>query len=359
MNSVDRYLPGRVERAVSGIEDLGAEAVLISKQENVIYLSDFKSSNCFVLLTGKENYIITDFRYIEAAGNNKAGLTPVLIDRVFTVFDFINKLGIKSLAVEEDDISYNFYKMMCSKFKGILKSADGLVEKLRIIKDEYEMECLRKAEAIGDLAFTHLQGYVKAGMTEKEVAFELEYFMRTNGADCLSFDSIVVSGSRSSLPHGMPSDKKIEQGDFITLDYGCKIGGYCSDMTRNLLLGEPTKEQEDVYNIVKEAQQKSLEAVFTGKSVVDIDMTARDIIKYYGYGEYFGHGLGHGVGLEIHEAPTLGPKGTETLSPGMAVTIEPGIYLPGKFGVRIEDLVLVTESGYEVLSSSNKDLIII
>ncbi|MDO4481285.1 MAG: aminopeptidase P family protein [Bacillota bacterium] len=359
MNNLNFFLPERIRKAAAEKYALGVEGVLISKPVNVVYLSDFKSSNCYILLTGKENFLITDFRYIEAAENNGAGLTPVKIDRSFTVFDFINSTGIRSLAVEEEEITYSFFKELSSKFRGTIKSAGGLTEKLRIIKDDYEMDCLKRAEALGDEAFDFLTDFVKEGMREKDIAFELEYFMRSRGAEGLSFDSIVVSGKRSSMPHGMPSEKKIEKGDFITFDFGCRVDGYCSDMTRNLLVGEPSKEQEKVYNIVKEAQSAALEAVSSGKNAADIDMTARDIIKYYGYGEYFGHGLGHGVGLEIHEAPTLSPGGNEILKPGMAVTVEPGIYLPGKFGVRIEDLVLVKETGCEVLSSSNKELIII
>ncbi len=359
MNRLEKYLPERVKRAVSGIADLKAEAVLISNPENVVYLSDFKSSNCFVILTEKESYIITDFRYIEAARVNKAGLTPVMIDREFTVFDFINKLGIKKLAFEEEDISYSFFKEMSSKYKGQLCSAGSLVENLRIVKDDYEKDCLRLAEKVGDMAFLHMIDFISEGMTEKEIAFELEFFMRSNGAEALSFDSIVVSGERTSLPHGEPSDKKVAFGELITMDYGCKVNGYCSDMTRTIALGELPSEQIKIYEIVKEAQRTALEAVSAGKNASDIDRIARDIIEYYGYGEYFGHGLGHGVGLEIHEAPTLSPKGEAALKPGMAVTVEPGIYLPGKFGVRIEDLALVEETGYEVLSFSNKDLIII
>lgn len=357
--SLEKFLPIRVKNAAAETERLGVDGILISKEENVVYLSDFKSSNCFILLTGGENYIITDFRYIEAAQSNKAGLTPVMTDRETSLFDIINKLGIKTLAFEDQSVSYSFFMALSSKFNGTLKPAGNLIEKFRIVKDEYEMECLRKAEHIGDLAFTHIVDFIKVGMTEKEIAFELEFFMRKNGAEGLSFDTIAVSGQKSSMPHGEPSDKKVEIGDFITMDYGCKYLGYCSDMTRTVVVGEPSKDQIKLYDIVKEAQQTSLEAVCSGKTASDIDRIARDIIKYYGYGDYFGHGLGHGVGLEIHENPTLNPSGTEILKPGMSVTIEPGIYLPGKYGVRIEDLLLVKETGYEVLSSSNKELIII
>ena len=359
MISAAQYLPGRVAAAKAGIGALNADAVLVSKPENVVYLSGIKSSNCHLILTPEDGYIVTDFRYIEAAGNNKAGLKPVMTDQSKTLFDVINSLGFSSLAVEEEAITYDFFRELSGKFKGKISSAAHLVEDLRIVKDDYEMECLRRAEAIGDLAFTHICGFLKEGMSETEVALELEFFMRRNGAECLSFDTIAVSGVRSSLPHGEPSDKKIEAGDFLTMDFGCKYLGYCSDMTRTVAIGKVTDEMKKVYGIVQRAQQTALEAINPGKKATDIDKTARDIIKYEGYGNCFGHGTGHGVGLEIHEAPTANPTGETVLKPGMSVTVEPGIYLPGRFGVRIEDLALVTETGYEVLSHSDKDLIII
>jgi len=356
---LEKILPERVRAATAALEGLGADAMLIAKPENVVYLSDFKSSNCYLLITSGESYIITDFRYIEAAQSNKAGLVPVSTGRDFTLFDAISKTGVKMLAIEEEYVTYGFYKELSVKFNGSLKSADGIIEGLRIIKDDYEKDCIRIAESIGDKAFTHMLEFLKVGMTEKEAALELEFAMRNLGAEGLSFDSIVASGTNSSMPHAIPGNRRFEPGDFLTMDFGCKYLGYCSDMTRTIAFGEPVKEQIDIYNIVKEAQQKSLETVCAGKNASDIDRTARDIIKYYGYSECFGHGLGHGVGLEIHEAPTLNPSGREILKAGMTVTIEPGIYLPGKFGVRIEDLLIVNENGYEVLSSSQKDLLII
>ena len=359
MTNLEEYLPKRLTAACSGIEALGADAVLISKPENVVYLSGIKSTNCFLILTPEESYILTDFRYIEAAENNQAGLYPVMLDRGKSLFDVIKSMKIRALAVEEEDITYHFFKELSSKFKGKICSASHLVEDLRIIKDDYEKECLRRAEEIGDIAFSHICSILKEGMTEKEVALELEYCMRKNGAEGLSFDTIAVSGVRSSMPHGGPTDKKIEYGDFLTMDYGCMYRGYCSDMTRTVAIGEATKEMRRIYDIVRKAQQKALEAVSPGKTASDIDRIARNIIKYEGYGNHFGHGTGHGVGLEIHEAPTVNTTGKTLLKPGMAVTVEPGIYLPGEFGVRIEDLALVTETGYEVLSHSDKDLIII
>ena len=359
MINAEQYLPTRVAAAKAGIDALGAGAVLISKPENVTYLSGIRSSNCYLILTPEEGYILTDFRYIEVAENNRAGLTPVQLEQGKSVFDVVGSMNIPVLAVEEEAITYGFFKELGSKHQGQICSASHLVEDLRIVKDEYEKECLRKAEEIGDLAFTHICGILKEGMTEKEIALELEFFMRKSGAEGLSFETIAVSGVRSSMPHGEPSDKRIEPGDFLTMDYGCKYRGYCSDMTRTVAIGKVSEEMKQVYDIVRRAQQTALEAVSPGKKASDIDRTARDIIKYEGYGKHFGHGTGHGVGLEIHEAPTANPTGNTVLKPGMAVTVEPGIYLPGKFGVRIEDLALVTETGYEVLSHSEKDLIII
>ena len=359
MTNPETYLPRRIRSAMAGIPSLKADAVLVSKPENVVYLSGIKSTNCFLLLTPEEGYILTDFRYIEAAENNQAGLWPVLLDRGKSLFDVIRSMKIKKLAVEEEDITYSFYKELSKKYRGKIVPAGSLFTDLRIVKDDYEKECLRKAEEIGDKAFTHICGFLKEGMTEKEVALELEFFMRKNGAEALSFDTIAVSGIRSSMPHGGPSDKKIEEGDFLTMDYGCKYQGYCSDMTRTVAIGSVSEEMKKVYDIVRRAQQTALEAVSPGKTAWEIDRVARDIIKYEGYGECFGHGTGHGVGLEIHEAPTVNTTGQVKLRPGMAVTVEPGIYLPGEFGVRIEDLALVTDTGYEVLSHSDKDLTII
>ncbi len=359
MISAAEYLPRRVAAAKAGIESLNADAVLISKAENVVYLSGIKSTNCYLILTPEEGYILTDFRYIEAVKNNPAGLKPIQLDQGKSLFDVIKSMNFSALAVEEEAITYAFFKELSGKYKGKVCSASHLVENLRIIKDEYEQDCLRKAEEIGDKAFSHICGFLKEGMTEIEVALELEFFMRKCGAEKLSFDTIAVSGVRSSMPHGEPSGKKIEAGDFLTMDFGCKYLGYCSDMTRTVAFGRATDEMQRVYRIVQKAQKKALEAISPGKKASDVDRTARDIIKYEGYGKCFGHGTGHGVGLEIHEAPTANTTGNTVLKPGMSVTVEPGIYLPGKFGVRIEDLALVTETGYEVLAHSEKDLIII
>lgn len=250
------------------------------------------------------------------------------------------------------------------KLKDTLKGCDLIVagEKLnkpRMVKDDTELSLIKRAETIGDEAFTYILSIIKPGMTEREIAIELEFFMKRKGASKLSFDTIVASGRNSSMPHAQVTDKVIENGDFVTMDFGCVYEGYCSDMTRTIAVGKPTDEMEKVYQIVLDANLFALEGIKAGVKCSDIDALARDHIRNEGYGEYFGHGLGHSVGLYIHEEPRFSPKCDTITEKNMVITDEPGIYLPGKFGVRIEDLVVVKEDGYELLSHSPKKLIVI
>ncbi|MGP1406292.1 M24 family metallopeptidase, partial [Filifactor alocis] len=228
---------------------------------------------------------------------------------------------------------------------------------LRAVKDEEEIDNLRQAAAIADKGFLHVLDIVKPGMTEKELALELEFFMRKQGASGLSFTTIVASGIRSSMPHGVASDKVIEKNDMLTLDFGCMYNGYCSDMTRTFVVGTADERQKELYNIVLETQLKVLEAIKPGARCKEIDALSREIIGGYGYGEFYGHGLGHGVGLEIHELPVLNGTSEFVLEENMVVTDEPGIYLPDFGGVRIEDTVLVTKDGYDLISRSTKEFI--
>ena len=222
-----------------------------------------------------------------------------------------------------------------------------------------ELETIIAAQRIAEKAFDHILGFITPDKLETEVALELEYFMLKNGADALSFDTIAVSGKNSSLPHGVPSDKKIERGDFITMDYGAVVDFYHSDMTRTVAYGEVSSKQAEVYETVLKAQIAGVEALKPGTSCRDVDAVSRNIIKAAGYGEYFGHGLGHGVGVEIHEKPTLNPNSSDTLTAGYIVTVEPGIYIPDNFGVRIEDMAYITEDGYINLTSCEKKLIVL
>lgn len=228
-----------------------------------------------------------------------------------------------------------------------------------MVKDADEIEKMRKAASIADQAFLHIQQFIKPGAVEKDLALELEFFMKKCGASGLSFDTIVASGMRSSLPHGHASEKVIKTGDLVTFDFGCVYEGYCSDMTRTVAVGTISKEQEKVYNIVLEAQIRALQAVMPVKSGIEIDMVARNYINNQGYEKNFEHGLGHGVGLEIHEEPRVSKTGDKILHPGMVVTVEPGIYIEGFCGVRIEDMVVVTKQGIENLTSSKKELLVL
>jgi len=226
-----------------------------------------------------------------------------------------------------------------------------------MIKASWEIERISKAEAIGDMAFSHILGYIKEGVSERDIAAELEYFMKKQGAEKTSFDTIVISGKKTSMPHGTPDDKKIENGDFVTLDFGCVYEGYCSDMTRTVAVGKADERQKEIYNIVLEAQLTGLNAIKSGVVCKNADEMARNVIEKAGYGKYFGHSLGHGVGLMIHELPNLSPKSEMMLEDNMVVSCEPGIYIPDFGGVRIEDLVVVSGEKCTILSKSQKNLI--
>jgi Xaa-Pro aminopeptidase len=271
--------------------------------------------------------------------------------------DLITELKIENLGFEEEVVTFSQYSSFKEKFNCELTPLDGMVENIRVIKNEAEIASIKKAAEIADNAFEHMRKFIKVGMTELEIALELEFFMKKQGAKFLSFPSIVASGYRSSLPHGEPTNKVVQNGEFLTLDYGCVFEEYCSDMTRTFVIGQPDEKMLEVYNTVLEAQLLALEAIKPGVKASLIDKIARDYITKKGYGDYFGHGLGHGVGREIHEAPSVNSKSEIILSAGMVITDEPGIYLPNFGGVRIEDLVVVTENGCETLSKSNKQLI--
>ena len=235
---------------------------------------------------------------------------------------------------------------------------DSLSE-LRVMKNEQELQWMEKAESIGDAAFSYILGELKAGVTELEIAAKLEYYMRSHGAEGTSFDTIVASGYHSAMPHAVPSEKKLEPGDFVTMDFGCIYDGYCSDMTRTVAVGHVTDEMQTVYDTVLNAQLAGIAACKAGVTGRDVDAAGRKIIEAAGYGDAFGHGFGHGVGLEIHEAPVASPRGEAPLPAGSIVTAEPGIYLPGKFGVRIEDMLYVIEDGCIDLTDASKQLIVL
>jgi Xaa-Pro aminopeptidase len=275
-----------------------------------------------------------------------------------TLREIVTDAGINKLGFERDVVTYKQHDMFSSALDGVeLVPTEGIVEMIRTVKDEHEIDAIRKAEALGDAAFSHVLDIIKPGMTEIEVALEIEWFMRKNGAEGIGFDVIVASGERGAMPHGVASSKKLAKGELVVMDFGAIYHGYRGDMTRTVSLGKASPKQREIYDIVLRAQETALQGIRPGRTGQEIDALARKVIEDAGYGENFGHGLGHGVGLAIHEEPRLSVTATEKLLPGMVVTVEPGIYVPGFAGVRIEDLVVVEEDGIRNLTSSSKELI--
>ena len=339
------------------------EAFIVSSPENRRYLTSFSSSDGFLLVTANEAVFLTDSRYIEAAEKTVIGCNEIsqLNSLSAQLPEYIKKLGISSLYTESARLTVEEFNRISkiAECSVIAEKADGAIDALRRKKSEEEKGYILKAQSIAEKAFEHILGFISTEKTEKDIALELDYFMLKNGAEGLSFETIAVSGANSSMPHGVPSDKKIENGDFITMDYGAVINGYHSDMTRTVAVGYVSDKQAKIYETVLKAQLASLASLKDGISGFDADKAARDIIANAGYGSFFGHGTGHGVGIEIHEAPRLSFKTDSVLQKGDVVTVEPGIYLPGEFGVRIEDMAYITENGCENLTKSPKNLIII
>ena len=345
---------------------LNIDAALITTPENRRYFTQFPSSDGFLLITRKGSIFYTDSRYIEAA-QNKIRCCDVCEGKdVFRQMkDYLNERNLRSIALEASGITVAQFSRLkdnenLKDFELICDNAlDTAISIFRQIKTSDEIQQIKEAQLIAEKAFDHILDFIKPGKTEKDIQLELDFFMLRNGAEALSFDTIAVSGVNSSMPHGVPSDKEIENGDFITMDFGAVINGYHSDMTRTVAVGFVTDEQRLVYDTVLAAQKNALSVIRDGMSCFDADKAARDIIVNAGFGQYFGHGTGHGVGIEIHEAPNLSPRSSATLEKGNLVTVEPGIYIPGKFGVRIEDMAFITDSGCENLTKAEKSLIIL
>lgn len=341
-------------------ENLGG--IIISDRTNVFYLSGFSGSEGDLLITLDAAYIICDFRYLQQAAEQCPLYTIRDIkEGIYNIInDIIIKHGIARLGIEDRVVSSAVYSAMKRNIKGAeLVGTAGLVAALKIIKDDTEIANLTKAAELAVGAFHNVLDKIRPGVAECEIAAELEYYMRKNGASGTSFETVVASGANSAKPHGTASEKKIEIGDFVVMDFGCLYNGYCSDITRTVAVGGITKEQQRVYNAVHFTQLKMLSLVAPGKVCSEIDGISRNLLDMFGYKEFFGHSLGHGVGTEVHELPTLGPRGTDTLKPGMIVTVEPGVYFDSCFGVRIEDTVLVTENGVKILCEAPKELIIL
>lgn len=337
------------------------DGLLITNPYNLRYITNFTGSSGVAIVTKDKALFITDFRYTEQATKQSPEFTVIEFRSSIQdeVRKQVEKLGIQSLGFEKNDLSFAVWDQYKQAIKADFIPTAGIIEDLRMIKTADELAIIREAADIADLAFKHIIEFIAPGKTEIEVANELEFFMRKCGATSSSFDIIVASGVRSALPHGVATDKVIEKGDFVTLDYGALHKGYISDITRTVAVGEPSDQLKEIYQIVLDAQLKACEQLKSGMTGIEADALARDYIVEKGYGDYFGHSLGHGIGLEVHESPSVSFRSEVKLLPNMVVTIEPGIYLPGIGGVRIEDDVVVTESGNERLTHSTKELFIL
>lgn len=350
--------PLKLQKLRKEMEQQQIEALLITSQYNLRYITEFTGTAGLALVTQHKAYFITDFRYTEQAGEQvkEFDVVQAKTNLLEEAAELVKNLAVKSLAFEKDYVTYAAFLDYEAKIEAELQPVSGLIEKIRMIKTPEEVNILKAAAKIADDAFEHICKFIKVGQTELEISNELEFFMRKQGATSSSFDTIVASGLRSALPHGVATEKKIESGDFITLDYGALYNGYISDITRTVAVGEPSDKLKEIYQVVLDAQVLGVEKIGPGMTGIEADAIARDYIKSKGYGEAFGHSTGHGIGLEVHEAPGLSFKSQTVLEPGMAVTVEPGIYLPGIGGVRIEDDILITESGNERLTHSTKEL---
>lgn len=347
------------QKLVELLKQYQLDALVILSPYNRRYLSGFTGSSGGLVITPQQSYLITDFRYTNQAADQAEGFEVVLqkSSLLQSIVDFCKEQNIHSIGFEGDLITYQQYKALSDNLK--VTDIAGQIEKIRMIKEPFEIELIQKAADIADEAYHHILEFVKPGMTEMQVNNELEFFMRSKGASGSSFDTIVASGYRGALPHGVASDKVIEQHEMVTLDYGAIYKGYISDITRTFAVGEPVEEMRKIYDIVLNAEITALEKVRAGMTGKEADDIARNIIKEAGYGENFGHSLGHGIGLEVHEGPMLSQRGDIVLENNMCVTLEPGIYVEGLGGVRIEDDVLVTENGLKRFTQSTKDLIIL
>ncbi|SDG79861.1 M24 family metallopeptidase [Halanaerobium congolense] len=352
----------RINKLKEKLKEKQIEAFLVTKKENIRYLSQFNGTAGKLLITQNESIFITDFRYLDQAADQTNGCVIEEISSNFAegFSELLKKKKIKNLSFESQDLNFKTYQKLKEKLKiESLNPQDSIVEELRMIKDQFEIDKIKKAVEIADQGFQFLVDFIQPGKTEREVALELEFFMKKQGGEANAFDFIVASGKRGALPHGVASDKKIEMGDLVTIDFGTVVQGYHSDITRTIAVGEPDNKLRDIFELVLTAQEKVIAEIKAGMSCFDADKIARDFIAEAGYKDNFGHGLGHGLGLEIHESPRLSYTSEAALKPGMVVTDEPGIYVSGLGGVRIEDDLLITENGCEVLNSAPKELIIL
>lgn len=335
------------------------DALLITNAHNRYYVTQFTGSSGVALITLTDAFFITDFRYTEQAKEEAGAFTIIEHQGAIEVEieELIQESGINRLGFEADDVTFSQYENYESHLSAQLVSTSKVIETLRMIKRPDEIAKIKKAATIADEAFDHILSYIKPGVIEKDIALELEYFMRKRGASAASFDIIVASGYRSALPHGIASNKVIEEGELVTLDYGAVYERYCSDMTRTVAVGHVSDELKTIYDVVLTAQERGVANIKPNMTGKEADLTTRSYIHDRGYGEYFGHATGHGIGLEVHEGPGLSPRTDTMLRENMIVTVEPGVYVPQVGGCRIEDDIVLTKGGNERLTNAPKQFI--
>ena len=353
------------KKIASVLETHSLDAVLLTCEANRFYASGFHSSGTdgVAIVTRNHNYYFTDSRYTEAAARHIRDAEIRETDREHPYSALINEViekeHITRMGYEDEYMTAADFRRFSEKLHCELVPATELLWTLRAVKDQAELECMIQAQRIAEKALADILGEIRPGVTEKEIAALLLYKMLHYGAEDKSFDPIVVSGANGSLPHGVPSEKPIQAGEFVTMDFGCKFGGYCSDMTRTVAVDHVTEEMETVYNTVLKAQLAGIAAAKAGVTGAAVDGAARQVIADAGYGPYFGHSFGHSVGVEIHENPNATPSNSKPLPAGVVISAEPGIYLPGKLGVRIEDVIVITEQGCQNITLASKELLIL
>jgi len=345
----------RLKRLFPLFKKAGVDALLVSSWPNVRYLSGFKNDESWALVSPKGLVFITDSRYIEQARKEAKGFEVVLRDRQSVtqiVADYAKKWNVKKLGFEAPIVTYSFFAALAKRVgKDRVVPTAHLVEQLRIIKEPEEVSLLRKSAQISVKGFHYVKQTARPGMKERDAQGRLEYYTKTLGSTKPSFDIIIASGAGSSIPHYQTSQNRMKNNDIVLVDMGVIYDGYCSDLTRCFFLGKMSPLHKKIHDIVWEAQRAGIKKAAPGVTCREVDEASRSVIKKYGYGDFFGHSTGHGVGLEIHEAPGVSSNDETVLKPGMVITVEPGVYLPGKFGVRIEDTLLITNKGKEVLTS--------
>jgi Xaa-Pro aminopeptidase len=349
----------RIQKVRKVLIQEAQESILVTDLSNIFYLSGFRGSDGALLITPTTSVLLVDGRYGTQAKEQAAQCQVVVYpDKISGVVTALSDLGVRKLAYESGAITCELFSRLSQKTSGVeWKTVGDWFQSLRSVKEPEELKVLREANAIADASVREILEWVKPGTQEQEVANELEYRMKKKGAERASFAILVAGGERAALPHARPTDRKLKSGEMFFLDFGCTFKGYQTDQTLTIALGEPSAEMKEIYSIVKEAHDRAMDQVKAGAMTQEIDRVAREFIASKNYKEAFNHGLGHGVGIEVHEYPNLSWRSNAKLEAGMLITIEPGIYLPGIGGVRIEDTIAVTETGYEVLTGVDKELL--